>query len=173
VIEGVIVKPLKTIADERGAVLKMQESTDPEFAGFGEVYFSTVYPGVVKGWHLHEANVLNYSVWPAPSSWCSSTPRRLAHPSELQELFLNDRDRVLVQIPPGVWNGFKGVGPEESIVCDLTTLPHSEDVTDRHDPRDRGSSTTTGPQGRVSDTVQTSPIDDAELAEATPARVWP
>jgi dTDP-4-dehydrorhamnose 3,5-epimerase len=138
VIEGVILKPLRTIADERGAVLKMQESTDEEFAGFGEVYFSTVYPGVVKGWHLHEANVLNYSVVRGAIKLVlfddrEGSPTR----GELAELFLDDRDRWLVQIPAGVWNGFMGLGDPESVVCDLTTLPHAEDVMQRHDARDR------------------------------------
>jgi dTDP-4-dehydrorhamnose 3,5-epimerase len=52
-IEGVIIKELLRIPDERGTIMKMQEASDSEFKGFGEVYFSTVYPGAVKGWHLH------------------------------------------------------------------------------------------------------------------------
>ena len=137
-IDGVVVRPLRTIPDERGTVLKMQESTDPEFAGFGEVYFSTVYPGIVKGWHLHEANVLNYSVIVGMIKLVlfddrEGSPTR----GELMEFFLGEQNRVLVQIPAGVWNGFKGIGTAEAIVCDLTTLPHGEDVMRRHDPHDR------------------------------------
>lgn len=137
-IDGVIIKPLKQIPDERGCIIKMQESTDAEFAGFGEVYFSTVYPGVVKGWHLHEANVLNYSVVRGMIKLVLHD-RREGSPTfgETQEVFLGDRNRVLVQIPAGVWNGFKGIGTEEAIVCDLTTLPHGDDVMHRHDPHDR------------------------------------
>lgn len=61
-ISGVIVKHLKKIPDDRGTIMKMQESCDDEFKGFGEIYFSTIYPGVVKGWHLHKNAVLNYAV---------------------------------------------------------------------------------------------------------------
>ena len=61
-IEGVVVQPLRRIADERGSVMHMLRASDPWFAGFGEIYFSTVYPGVVKGWHLHRRMVLNYAV---------------------------------------------------------------------------------------------------------------
>lgn len=137
-IDGVIIKPLRQIPDERGAIIKMQESTDPEFAGFGEVYFSTVLPGVVKGWHLHEANVLNYNVVHGMIKLVmfddrDGSPTR----GELQEVFLGDRNRVLVQIPAGVWNGFKGIGTVEAIVCDLTSLPHADDVMRRHEPHDR------------------------------------
>ena len=48
-IEGVVVQPLRRIADERGSVMHMLRAGDAWFTGFGEIYFSTVYPGVVKG----------------------------------------------------------------------------------------------------------------------------
>src|SRR5262249_13319304 len=62
VIEGVVVAPLRQIPDERGRVMHMLRASDPHFKGFGEIYFSVVYPGVVKGWHLHTKMVLNYAV---------------------------------------------------------------------------------------------------------------
>ena len=52
-IDGVLVVPLKRIPDERGTVLHMLKKTDPHFTEFGEIYFSTIYPGGVKGWHKH------------------------------------------------------------------------------------------------------------------------
>ena len=48
-IDGVVITPLKQIRDERGAVLHMLRTDAPHFAGFGEVYFSVVNPGVIKG----------------------------------------------------------------------------------------------------------------------------
>ena len=53
-IDGVKVIPLRRIPDERGTVYHMLRSTDPHFVQFGEIYFSTVYPGVIKGWHKHK-----------------------------------------------------------------------------------------------------------------------
>ena len=38
------------------------KSTDVNFEKFGEIYFSTAYPGVVKGWHEHTLMTLNYAV---------------------------------------------------------------------------------------------------------------
>ena len=52
-IKGVEIHPLKQIPDERGKIMHMLRSDDPYFERFGEIYFSMVYPGVVKGWHLH------------------------------------------------------------------------------------------------------------------------
>ena len=48
-IDGVQVVPLQRIPDERGTVMHMLKRTDPHFIEFGEIYFSTVYRGVVKG----------------------------------------------------------------------------------------------------------------------------
>ncbi len=39
----------------------LREDT-PVFERFGEIYFSTIYPGVIKGWHIHTKMTLNYAV---------------------------------------------------------------------------------------------------------------
>jgi len=136
-IDGVVIKPLRRIPDERGTIMKMLQSTDEEFEGFGEVYFSTVFEGVVKGWHLHEENVLFYAV-PRGQIKLVLYDDRDDSPTrgELMELFVGERDYKLVRIPPRVWNGFKGIGPGESIVCDVTTMTHEDDVMHRLDPHD-------------------------------------
>ena len=61
-IDGVIISPLKQILDERGKVMHMLRSDFPVFQQFGEIYFSCVYPGAIKGWHVHKKMILNYAV---------------------------------------------------------------------------------------------------------------
>lgn len=61
-IEGISIIPLKQIADERGKIMHMLRADDSYFEQFGEIYFSVVYPGVIKGWHLHKEMTLNYAV---------------------------------------------------------------------------------------------------------------
>ena len=61
-IDGVKVTPLRRIADERGAVFHMLREDSDVFERFGEIYFSMVYPGVVKAWHIHRRMTLNYAV---------------------------------------------------------------------------------------------------------------
>ena len=61
-IDGVVVKALRRIPDERGYIMHMLRADDPDFERFGEIYFSTAYPGVIKAWHLHQEMVLNYAV---------------------------------------------------------------------------------------------------------------
>ena len=61
-IDGVKIVPLRQIPDERGKVMHMLRADAEHFSGFGEIYFSMVYPGAVKAWHLHRRMTLNYAV---------------------------------------------------------------------------------------------------------------
>ena len=60
-LAGVQVVPLRRIPDERGTILHMLRRSDPHFIEFGEIYFTTIYRGVVKGWHRHRDMTLNYA----------------------------------------------------------------------------------------------------------------
>ena len=61
-IDGVIVKKLKVIPDERGRLMEIMRSDDTFFKKFGQVYMTTAYPGVVKGWHYHKKQADNMAV---------------------------------------------------------------------------------------------------------------
>jgi len=136
-IDGVVIQPLKQILDERGKVMRMLRATDPWFAGFGEIYFSIVYPGVVKGWHLHKRMVLNYAVPHGCVKLVLFDDREgSATRGELMELFLGPDDYALVQVPALVWNGFKGLGTEPALVANCASLPHDPDEILRMDPFD-------------------------------------
>ncbi len=53
-IEGVKVKRLRVLPDERGRLMEILRCDDDVFKQFGQVYMTTAYPGVVKGWHYHK-----------------------------------------------------------------------------------------------------------------------
>lgn len=113
----------------------MQESCDDEFKGFGEIYFSTIYPGVVKGWHLHKKAILNYAVIKGNIKLVLFDDRECSKTKgEMMEVYIGEENYCLVQIPAGVWNGFKGIGIEKAIVADLITLTHEEDEMLRMNP---------------------------------------
>lgn len=134
-IDGVNFKPLKKIADERGTILHMLRNDDPEFTKFGEIYFSKVYPGVVKGWHLHTEMTLNYAVILGMIKIVLFDNREKSKTQgELMEIFTGDENYGLVTIPPMVWNGFKSMGNHAAIVANLTDIPHHKDEIKRMDP---------------------------------------
>ncbi len=134
-IEGVVVVPLKQIPDERGKVMHMLRCDDPHFEQFGEIYFSIVYPGVIKGWHLHTEMTLNYAVITGMIKLVlyddrAESPTR----GQLMEIFTGEGNYQLVKIPPMVWNGFKGIGVAPAIVANCATIPHRPDEIVRKDP---------------------------------------
>ena len=134
-IKGVLVKPLSQIADERGKIMHMLRADEPHFEQFGEIYFSLVYPGVVKGWHLHKEMTLNYAVILGMVKLVLYDPREVSPTKgEIQELFIGEDNYVLVRIPPGVYNGFKAIGTKPAIVANCATLPHRPDEIERLDP---------------------------------------
>lgn len=134
-IEGVVVKPLKKIPDERGAIYHMLRADDPIFEQFGEIYFSLVYPGVIKGWHIHKEMTLNYAVIQGMIKLVLYDDRKNSSTKgELMELFIGKGKYHLVKIPPLVWNGFKGMGTEVAIVANCATLPHDPNELERIDP---------------------------------------
>ncbi|MBI21883.1 MAG: dTDP-4-dehydrorhamnose 3,5-epimerase [Chloroflexi bacterium] len=134
-IEGVIITPLRRIPDERGMVMHMMRKTDHHFSEFGEIYFSTIYPGVVKGWHLHKKMVLNYAVVHGMIKLVLYDDRENSPTkNEVQEIFLGEENYSLVTIPANVWNGFKGIGTKDSIVANCSTIPHDPEEIVRMDP---------------------------------------
>ncbi|OLE13260.1 MAG: dTDP-4-dehydrorhamnose 3,5-epimerase [Cyanobacteria bacterium 13_1_40CM_2_61_4] len=134
-IEGVQIVPLRRIPDERGTVYHMLKRTDPHFREFGEIYFSSVYPGVVKGWHRHREMTLNYACIFGRIKLVLYDPRD-GSPTRglLTEIFLGPDNYSLVVIPPDVWNGFKGMSDPYAIVANCCTHPHDPGRSERLDP---------------------------------------
>lgn len=136
-IEGVEIHPLRQIADERGKIMHMLREDAPHFERFGEIYFSVVYPGVIKGWHIHSQQVQNYAVVSGMIKLVLYDDRQDSSTrGELQEIFLGCDNYQLVRIPTQVWNGFKGVGTQSAIVANCATHPHAPEEINRLDPFD-------------------------------------
>ena len=134
-IHDVRVTPLGRIPDERGAIFHMLRSDSPGFERFGEIYFSMVYPGVVKGWHIHRRMTLNYAV-PVGMVKLVCYDERPDSPTRgvVQELHIGELQYVLVTIPPHVWNGFKGIGTTPALLANCATEPHDPDEIERVEP---------------------------------------
>jgi dTDP-4-dehydrorhamnose 3,5-epimerase len=135
VIEGVQVIPLRRIPDERGTIMHMLRATDAHFQQFGEIYFSTIYRGVVKGWHRHREMSLNYAV-PFGRIKLVMYDDRADSPTrgEVMEVFLGPDNYALAIVPPEVWNGFKGMSDPYAIVANCCTHAHDPSRSARLDP---------------------------------------
>jgi dTDP-4-dehydrorhamnose 3,5-epimerase len=133
-IDGVKIKPLSKITDERGMIMHMLRNDDPEFEKFGEIYFSTVYPRVVKGWHEHRHQVQNYAVIKGMIKLVLYDAREKSPTyKELMEIVTGEDNYQLIRIPAGVINGFQGISKEMAIVANCATQPHEPDEIIRYD----------------------------------------
>lgn len=136
-IHGLMITPLRQIFDERGKVMHMLRSDSPAFQKFGEIYFSCTHPGAIKAWHLHRKMTLNYSVIHGELKFVlyddrPDSPTR----GEVQEIFLSPENYCLVTVPPLIWNGFKGIGVQTTIVANCATHPHDPGEIERKEPFD-------------------------------------
>ncbi|MDO8554728.1 MAG: dTDP-4-dehydrorhamnose 3,5-epimerase family protein [Candidatus Micrarchaeota archaeon] len=134
-IDGVLIVPLKQIPDERGKIMHMIRKDSPYFEKFGEVYFSVVYPGVVKGWHTHTKVTLNYAVPFGTVKLVLYDMRENSKTKgEIMEIFTGESNYVLIKIPPGVASGVKGVGVNPAFIVNCATEPHDPKEIGRIDP---------------------------------------
>lgn len=134
-IDGVRVIPLRQIVDERGKVMHMLKATDPHFIKFGEIYFSCAWPGAIKAWHVHQSMTISNAVISGSAKLVLYDMRDGSQTKgELQEIFLGDDNYCLVQIPPGIANGYKAYGDKLVILANCATEPHEPDELIRIDP---------------------------------------
>ena len=135
IVAGVEVVPLRRIPDERGTILHMLKATDPHFRQFGEIYFTTIYAGVVKGWHEHRDMTLNYACIHGRIKLVVYDEREGSPTRDhLTEVYLGPDLHALVVIPPGLWSGFKGMSDPFAIVANCCTHAHDPSRSRRLDP---------------------------------------
>lgn len=121
-IKGVRTKPLRVIPDERGRLMEILRNDDDSFENFGQVYMTTAYPGVVKGWHYHKIQSDNMAVVRGMMKIVLFDGREDSPTyGEVNEFFAGDHNPVLIHIPPYVYHGFKCVSTEEAIVINIPT----------------------------------------------------
>lgn len=132
-IDGVLLRPLHWHSDQRGSLAELLRSDDPEMMAvpFGQAYVTTLYPGVVKGWHLHRRQ------WDRMVCLRGRVLLGLIDAREGSPTFgaqmripMGDRDFVAVRIPAGVWHGLKNISVEEAMVLNLVSHPYNVEDPD-------------------------------------------
>lgn len=121
-IEGVMLKKLKVIPDERGRLMEILRADDEMFKTFGQVYMTTAYPGVVKGWHYHKKQSDNMAVVKGMMKIVLYDGREGSPTNgEVNVFFAGEHNPILIHIPPYVFHGFKCISSEEAIVVNAPT----------------------------------------------------
>jgi len=140
-IQGVQVRPLRQIHDERGYLMEMLRSDWPEFERFGQGYVTIGYPGIVKGWHYHKKQTDHFVVVHGTAKVVcydgrDGSPTR----GRVNEFFPGEKNPMLIKIPPLVLHGFKCVGHEPVYVMNFPTELYDYKAPDEfrvpHDSKD-------------------------------------
>ncbi|WP_353191457.1 dTDP-4-dehydrorhamnose 3,5-epimerase [Pandoraea pnomenusa] len=117
---GAIVTPLKRILNPKGDVYHGLKATDDTFFGFGEAYFSTVYPGVTKGWKRHERMTLNLVVPVGEIDF----HLRSDGEATTDCIRLGETNYARLTVPPGLWMAFTGVGESLNLLLNVASIEH-------------------------------------------------
>ena len=132
-IEGVVVKPLRVVPDERGHLMEMLRSDDDIFEKFGQAYMTTTYPGVIKGWHMHVRQDDNVVCVKGTIKLALYDGREgSATHGEVQEIFLGEHKPILVHIPREVYHGWKCISVEEAFIVNMPNELYDYDEPDEH-----------------------------------------
>ncbi len=117
--------------------MEMLRSDEAMFIKFGQIYLTTAYPGVVKGWHYHKKQIDHFVVVRGMMKIVLYDARQDSPTyREVNEFFIGDHNQMLLQIPNYVYHGFKCISEHEAIVVNCTTEVYSYDDPDefRVDP---------------------------------------
>jgi dTDP-4-dehydrorhamnose 3,5-epimerase len=132
-IDGVKVKKLRMIPDERGRLMEVLRVDDPEFIKFGQVYMTTAYPGATKAWHYHKKQYDNFCCVKGMMKVVLYDSRE-GSPTmgEVNEFFLGVHNNILLQIPPDVYHGFKCISETEAMIINCCTEAYNYKEPDEY-----------------------------------------
>jgi dTDP-4-dehydrorhamnose 3,5-epimerase len=139
-IDGVKLKPLRVVPDERGWLMEILRADDAElFTTFGQVYVSATYPGVVKAWHYHRRQIDNFACV-AGMVKLVLVDTRPESPTNgaVNEFFIGTHNPALVQVPNLVYHGWKCISTDVALVVNVPTEPYHYEEPDefRVEPHD-------------------------------------
>jgi dTDP-4-dehydrorhamnose 3,5-epimerase len=128
-MKGISVFPLKQIPLEKGDVWHGLKNSDEGFKGFGEVYFSNINPGQIKGWKMHTKTTLNLIVIKGEIEFIFFDER---HKSETFGKFFkilasdNGSNYCRITVSPGIWMAFKCKSSDPALLMDIIDQPHCD-----------------------------------------------
>lgn len=132
-IDGVKIKNLKVIPDERGWLMEILRNDDEIFKEFGQVYITTAYPDVVKAWHMHKKQTDNFTCIHGMMKVALYDPRENSPThGEINEFFVGEKNPILISVPPYVYHGFKGIGTDTAYFLSIPTLPYNYKEPDEY-----------------------------------------
>lgn len=132
-IDGVKIKLLKPNADERGYLQEILRADDEFYEGFGQIYVSLNYPGVVRAWHYHKKQVDFMTVVKGMAKIVLYDGREGSSTrGQVDEFFCGEHNRILIRIPELVMHGYKTIGTEPCLLINIPTKCYDRSEPDEY-----------------------------------------
>jgi dTDP-4-dehydrorhamnose 3,5-epimerase len=125
-IDGIRIKQLKVIPDERGRLMEMLRCDDDIYTKFGQVYLTTTYPQVIKGWHYHKIQTDNIAVVKGMIKLvCYDLREDRKTYKNINEFFIGEHNNLLVQVPSMIIHGWKCISECEAMIINIVSEPYN------------------------------------------------
>jgi len=116
--------PLETIKTKEGDIIKYLDKEKKYFNKFGEVYFSKIKRGFVKGWNLHKKTKCFITVPYGSVTFILKDIKK----TKSKKFEIKDSNPELLIIPTNTWFKF-WTKKKYSIVMNLIEIKHNTNET--------------------------------------------
>ena len=102
------------------------KNSDNEFKGFGEIYFSEIFFGKIKGWKRHLRMNMNLIV---PEGFVKFVfyDEKFNY---FEEYEIGPKNYFRITVPPGLWFAFKGLG-KRNLVMNIADIEHDPNESEK------------------------------------------
>jgi dTDP-4-dehydrorhamnose 3,5-epimerase len=120
-LQGIRIRPIKRISDERGFFTEVMRKDWKELFAedtIAQANFSFTYPDVIRAWHRHVKGQVDYFLaLRGLIKICAFDDKT----SEVNEVISSSLDLQVVRMPGHYWHGFKALGNEPAMLLYFTT----------------------------------------------------
>jgi dTDP-4-dehydrorhamnose 3,5-epimerase len=108
-----------------GSIYPVLSSNEPGFDGFGELYFSSIPPGVTKGWIKHTRMIMNLVVpfGEIDMYFVDDRAQSSTYQKKLQ-VKMSQANPARLTLPPEIWFAFRCRGEIESTLMNVSNILH-------------------------------------------------
>lgn len=135
-IDGVKIKKLKLLEDERGFLMEILRSDDQIFEKFGQVYLTCCKRGVAKAWHYHKRQDDFFVCLLGKALVVLYDQRRKSKTYGLVQEFILEgppsKNPILVKIPKGVVHGFTAFECPEARIINIPNRLYNSQKPDEY-----------------------------------------
>lgn len=129
-LNGIIIKPIKRLSDERGFFTEIMRRDWKDLFGndsIAQANLSLTFPSIIRAWHRHLKGQTDYFIA------LKGTIKICAYDEEteeLNEIVSSDQNLQTVRIPGHFWHGFKALGNKRAVLLYFTTRLYDHDNPD-------------------------------------------